>query len=162
MCYINPLTHSLIPCELICAIGMLFQWLEVPRITFGTQWLRHSVTQYLGLVISVWKVSVHLWKCHTLLFFATLAPFVFKWLNPKFWCWLCKSAFTWQCHCNQYIYTHIFYTRLMSSFQDNLDKPVPERQNQSGFKWCKRIWGFRMAVVSAVPYAKNLHLAADR
>ena len=46
-------------------------------------------------------------------------------------------------------------------FQHNLDKPVPERQNQSGFKWGKIWWGFEMAVASAGPYVNNLHLALD-
>jgi len=29
-------------------------------------------------------------------------------------------------------------------FQNNLGKPVPERKNQSGFKWGKRWWGSGM------------------
>ena len=42
----------------------------------------------------------------------------------------------------------------MALFRDYLGKPVPERQNQSGFYRSKRQW---MAVASAGPYA-SLHL----
>ena len=45
-------------------------------------------------------------------------------------------------------------TILRPLFQDNLGKPAPERQNQSGFYWSKRQW---VAVASAGPYA-SLHL----
>jgi len=64
--------------------------------------------------------------------------------------------------CNYHYYYYYYYTHLMASFQDNLGKPIPERQNQSGFKRGKRRWGFGMAVASGGPNANNLHLVPDR
>ena len=43
-----------------------------------------------------------------------------------------------QISCTHYYY----YTCLMASFPTQLSKPVPEKYNQSGFKWGKRWWGF--------------------
>ena len=40
-------------------------------------------------------------------------------------------------------------------FQDNLGKPVPERQNPSGFKWGKRQWRFGTAVASSGPCKRS-------
>ena len=40
-------------------------------------------------------------------------------------------------------------------FQHNLDKPVPERKNQSGFKWGKRWQGLGIAAASAGPYFQD-------
>ena len=50
------------------------------------------------------------------------------------------------------------HTGVMALFRDQPGKPVPERQNQSGFYWTKWQW---VAVSSAGLYA-SLHLAPDR
>ena len=46
-------------------------------------------------------------------------------------------------------------------FQENLGKPVPERKNQSEFKWGKRWWGFGMQW-HQLDHTNNLHLTLDR
>ena len=54
-------------------------------------------------------------------------------------------------------------TFLVTAHPDyRLGKPVPERLNQSGFKWGQRWRVLGMAVASAGPCANNLHRAADR
>jgi len=51
-----------------------------------------------------------------------------------------------------------YYINLMAFFQDNLDKPAPEKQNLLDFSEAR---DDGVAVASAGPYANHLHHAPD-
>jgi len=58
-----------------------------------------------------------------------------------------------------YYHYYYYYIHLSAFFQDNLDKPAPERQTIPDFAGAR---DNGVAVASAGLYANHLHLAADR
>ena len=64
---------------------------------------------------------------------------------------LCSASYiSWQ----QLLLLHLFNGTL---FQDNLGKPVPERQNQSGFTWGKRRWSLGCSGISWTICKQSAH-----